>query len=142
MEYTIALNRVRKHTPFYIDFKSKKCVIGNKEYVKDGVCQIDYTLTTNLKSDLERLYERYKNSTSGICSEKSKHKIYFKARDDDFTDEELIRSEDRQVARFELEFFVLVNIVLNKEFKWSDLTEKTYFYQGTDKGLVILKEWF
>ncbi len=89
----------------------------------------------------EQLYERYKHSRPSERSE-SKARNYFRALPEaELSDEDMFFGAPRELARFNLELFILVQLLLG--FQWDEEKMGKWFWQSkTDKDLVILRQWF
>ena len=89
---------------------------------------------------IEELYHQYKLSYPDETSTRNSRKNYFLALDsEDMTMAELVKGENRELSRVELELYILLHS-LNKSFVWED-DFGSYFYQGADKDLIIMREW-
>ena len=88
---------------------------------------------------IEELYHTYKYSTP---TENDERRTYFYAlTPDEMTDAELALGANRYEAKEELELYVLKSIV-SGVLTWDDkVMGGTWFYQGKDKDLIILKDW-
>jgi len=136
--YSELLERVSKGAKFKIDLVEKTLKIDGKEIVLEG----NLMNRSDFANDepwfiLEKLYEYYKRS---VPSERHNgNKPYFKADSvEDLTDDEIAFNRSRNLAQFALECYVLFASVLG----WLKMdNENHWFWQGTDKELVVLKEW-
>ena len=148
--YEELIKRVAEGEPFYINFKNKSLKISNQFVVTDGV----YDTSRELISDIEccadikcllafidGLYRYYKYSLPSERND-SKRRQYFKALSaDKLTDKQMAIGMNREVARAQLEGFILCMIV-NGTFAWNEAEMGKWFYQSkTDPDLVILRSW-
>ena len=90
--------------------------------------------------DLRDIYNLYKHSVPSERSN-SHRRTYFRAlREKDLSDHDMMYGRPRELARFELEAFVLGGL-LSKKLWWLD-NWGTWFYQDEfEKDLVLLREW-
>ena len=146
--YEELVHRVRNGETFYIDFNSQSLKIGKKFIVENGFYDDSRTLYTtselevsDVLSWIEMLYKNYKYSLPSERSD-SKRKTYFKALSiDKLTDAQIATGERREVARAQLEGFILCMIV-DGFFVWDEDEMGKWFYQSkNDPDLVILRSW-
>lgn len=136
--YAELLERVSRGAKFNINLVEKTLKVDGKEIVLEGNLIDD---TEYNKWDawqiLENLYARYKRSVP--TSHQNGNKPYFKACNvEDLTDDELAFNLDRNYAQAMIEAYVLLGS-LSGWFEWQN--DKHWFWQGTDKELVVLREW-
>ena len=142
------IERVENGEKFHIDFEKRNMKVGKTYLIKDGQydkskyllskrdepASIDMALTI-----IEDLYNTYKYSMPSERSENKRRK-YFKALPvEELTDEQLINGEAREVAQCMLEGYILARI-LDGTVVWQN-NWGTFFYQGNDPDLIILKKW-
>ena len=146
--YEELVNRVRDGETFYVDFRNQSLRIGKKFIIENGCYADERTLYTtselemsDVLSWIEMLYENYKYSLPSERSD-SKRKTYFKALPvDKLTDAQMATGERREVARAQLEGFILCMIV-DGFFVWDEDELGKWFYQSkNDPDLVILRKW-
>lgn len=150
--YKKLIEKVTFGKRFKIDLKKQNMRIGNKYLIKDGewdleldLIQYEHEIRPDLRTDycleiIEELYEKYLTSVPSERSESSQHYFYAK-RENELTDEEMVRGEEREVARAALEGFILCS-VLSGWLTWNEATMGKWFWQSkVHKDLVILKEW-
>lgn len=88
----------------------------------------------NPYEELEKRYENFKYSVPNKYSEYTKDN-FIALNVNDIPDEYFYKQYPRQLARVELEAFVMF-----QEFPWEN--EKYHYWQSTqDKSLIIYKEW-
>ena len=145
--YNEAIAAVEDGAKFRVDFEHRSLKINGKYIIKDGEYEgelgVDpFENMTTILSEIERLYEEYKNS---IPSERSQNKIrvYFNAlKENEIADEDMMYGEHREVAQIRLELYLLCCII-NDTFQWSELPPYcSYYWQSKkDKNLIILRDW-
>lgn len=149
--YKELLNEVSKGKSFKIDFKNKTLKLNRNTLVDNGLVKENSVLineddlihlgVNSLFNEpynlIESLYKTYKHSVPTKANDG--HNSYFKALNaDKLTDEELVVNIQRSKAQAMLEgyiFFASLQGIL----KWGN--EKHWFWQGTDRDLIVLKEW-
>ena len=147
--YEELVKRVQEGEPFYINFRNRSLKIGKKFVIADGVYDDSRTLYATSGLDMcdilqwieEVLYKEYKYSLPSERSD-SKRQAYFKALSaDKLTDAQMARGKKREVARAQLEGFILCMIV-SGAFVWDEEKMGKWFWQGKyDPDLVILRSW-
>lgn len=146
--YEELIKRVEEGESFYINFKNRALKIGKEFVIADGFYDDERTLYADCELDMsdvishiETLYKNYKYSLPSERSD-SKRRQYFKALPvDKLTDKQMATGERREVARAQLEGFILCMIV-NGIFVWNEDEMGKWFYQSTtDPDLVILRNW-
>lgn len=125
---------------FYIDLKRRTLRIDGK-IVMSGEDTITMRIDGLFVLDaIEWLYSQYKHSVPSERSE-SHRKCYFRALPESkLTDEDMMYGEERELARFRLEFFILRAIISGK-LKWNDEWGNWFWQSQHDKDLVIIREW-
>lgn len=141
-------NRTRKQVSegasFSISFEKRCLKIDGKYAIKDG--QYDGELgcppVQNIVSEIEKRYEIYQHSVPSQRSE-SKRRKYFRALPEkDLSDDDMFFGSPREVAQFELEMFILCQIIQGA-INWNDFAEGLWFWQSSHyPPLVMLKKWF
>lgn len=123
-----------------INFKNRSLKLGRKEIEVD----FETELSEDFETELFERFEKYKYSTPSEIA--SHRKSYFKCLPyEELTDSDLIYGENRELARFELEFFLLKEISLGRT--WEEIRKLNkkvgWFYQNEkDPDLILLKSWF
>lgn len=146
--YEELVERVSNGETFHIDFEKRTMKVGKDFLIKEGIYNADRTLfkdiylnTRGVLSVIELFYKNYKYSLPSERSD-SKKRTYFKALPiKEISDETLMISERREVAKSKLEGFILCMIIEGK-FTWDDIGMDKWFYQSSnDNDLVILRKW-
>ena len=142
--YDELLTRVGNGERFSINLAKRNMKVGNEYLIKEGMCdqgRIVYNrLLISEKERIEQLYKIFKYSCPSERSDILRG--YFKAYTaDELSDAEMVLGGNREFCRAALEGYILCASLMG-DLKWSDLTEKTYYWQSEkDKDLVILREW-
>lgn len=146
--YEELVKRVQEGESFHVDFSNRTLKIGKKFLIEDGYYDeerklfgtSDLTMSDILDS-IEMRYNAYKYSLPSERSD-SKRRSYFKALSvDKLTDAQMATGQRREVARAQLEGFILCMIVEGL-FVWNEETLGKWFYQSkNDPDLVILRSW-
>lgn len=118
-----------------VDFKTKSFRVNHKAV--DVKLKNQYPIEDVL-STVENLYKEFKYSYPSECESK-----YFKClKAKEMTEKQMVEGNDRNLAKIKLESFILCSY-LNGSLKWDDkVMGGSWFWQGRDKDLIILKEWF
>ena len=150
--YFELLERVEKGENFYVDFEKRTMKVGRDFLIKNGVYDSSRELFGALYDHpyslhvvmhiIRQLYRNYKYSLPSERSD-SKRKKYFKALTiEELTDEQLMRTERRELAQAALEGYILCAIVSNHLVWDEDIMKGKWFYQSEkDPDLVILRSW-
>ena len=128
----------------HINLVEKTVKVNGKEINLDKTDLIDITDMEYVRCNLinpweiiEELYGNYKRSIPSATV--LTNKPYFKADSvEDLTDMEMAFNMNRNEAQVILEGYVLL-AGLSGWFTWE--YDKHWFWQGTDKELVVLREW-
>ena len=148
--YEELIKRVAEGEPFYINFKNRALKIGKEFIVADGVYDAARKLINDAQYDMNMnclldcidvRYHYYKYSLPSERSD-SRRRQYFKALSaDKLTDKQMAIGGNREIARAQLEGFILCMIV-NETFTWNETEMGKWFYQSKrDPDLVILRNW-
>ena len=133
--YDRTVELISNGVPFKINLKERCLKVGNEELISNGCVNGELKLEAWSVDRLKELYEIYRVSRPSERSEKKRNN-YFKALSvNELTDEELIFGTNRELARFELEYYLLSNLL--NGLKWWNGNH--WFYRNGD--LVVLKEW-
>lgn len=136
MTYLEIKQKVLNGCPFVINFAERTLKLG-KELVDIEVIEPTKTMDEILQ-EIFILYQLYKHS---IPSEHEPSHPYFKAlKYEDLSYDDEIFADCRELARFELEYFILENL-LNGSFVWKEELGKWFWQCPNDKDLVILRSW-
>lgn len=132
---------------FSVNLEKRSLSVNGKYLIRNG--EHDLPLGCWHKEDwpegkmfaaIECRYRRYKHSVPSERSE-SRRKHYFKALPEELlSDEDMLYGEPREFARYELESFVLA-MVMCGALTWHDEWGTWFWQSGTDRGLVILRQW-
>lgn len=142
--YDELLTRVGNGERFSINLAKRNLKIGKDYLIKEGMCEAGRILYGRnpiaVKEQIEQLYHNFKYSCPSERSDTSRG--YFKALTvDELTDAEMVCGGNREYCRAALEGYILCAVLMN-HLKWSDLTDRTYYWQSeNDKDLIILKQW-
>lgn len=147
--YNKIINQVRSGAKFRVDFKKRKLYVNGKsiQLNKEDLGISKYDNLDDWLDRLEELYDDYKYSRPTANSINKQGKSKFKA----LTVEELVAllghnaltmiEISRDEAQAALEIFILFSLI-NGSFKPSELFSKDWFFQGSDKSLVLVNDWF
>ena len=147
--YNKIINQVRSGAKFRVDFKKRKLYANGKsiQLNKEDLGIRQYDNLDDWLDRLEELYDDYKYSRPTANSINKQGKSKFKA----LTVEELVAllghnaltmiEISRDEAQAALEIFILFSLI-NGSFKPSELFSKDWFFQGSDKSLVLVNDWF
>lgn len=136
MTYEELLEKIESGHHWSINFETRTFKFGKKvvDLPEFAIAQKEEVL-----ENLQKLFDNYFYSTPSERSSYDRH-FYFKAMDvDDMTTQQMINGSNREVARFELELFML-SVICN--YKWEDLFDDKHFFWKGKNGLIVLKEWF
>lgn len=132
-------NKVGNGSRFSVNFEKRTLRVDGKLVDLDDieVLPIDDDLMLRMIADL---YYAYKHSIPSERSE-SHRKSYFKALpEDELTDTDMMYNASREVARCELEIYVLLRI-RSGELHWHDEWGSWFYQSPYDKDLIILRSW-
>ena len=128
-----------------IDLESKTLIVGNVKWFDSGkktaFCPDEEIMNIDkpVMDLLEEMYHEYKYSYPNEAETKRKRN-YFKALTaEEMADEELVNGIDRRLARILLEGFILLAVISDR-LKWKG-EWGSWYYQGKDKDLIILRKW-
>lgn len=131
--------KVRNGAKFTINFQKRTCRVNGK-IVDIEIGNNPNVSTEDVLEAIEFMYDNYKHSVPSERSE-SHRRCYFKALPEkDLTDKDMMYNEQRETARFKLEFLVLTSIISGK-LKWRDEWGSWFWQSPADKDLVILRDW-
>lgn len=90
--------------------------------------------------EIERYYQQYKHSIPSERSE-SHRRSYFKALSEkDLSDHDMLYGVSREVARCQLEVFVLL-MLFDGQLQWQSKWGSWFWQSPNDKDLIILRQW-
>lgn len=139
-----AIEAVESGAKFVIKLDTKSCRINKHWIIKNGEYSgnlgVELDDETTFLEKVEKLFELYSHSIPSERTE-NRRKNYFKAIEEkDLSDDDMLYGERREIAQFELEFYVLAQSILG--FQWNQDTMGRWFWQSpTNKRLIILKQW-
>jgi len=131
---------VEAGTSFHIDLNKRTCKVGKKILMdKEWNKALDFEKDEDILLTLQKKYDEYRVSTPSERSSAIKN-TYFKALDyDELSDIELIKWNDRESARLNLELCMLYIVC---HYQWHELfNPRQFFYRGNN-GLRVMKNWF
>ena len=132
---------------FRINLQTRSLSVDGKYLIKNGEHDVplgcfhkeDWDID-NIMLRISQLYNHYKHSVPSERSESHRHS-YFKALPEkELTDEDMMYGEQREFARFELEFFVLMMIIYGA-LTWQEEWGSWFWQSPSDKDLIILRDW-
>ena len=147
MTYQEIIEKVGQGARFSVDFKTRSLRINGKEVdIQDSEGVEKFTDLDEWLDKVEDLYDDYKYSRPTKSSMNKERKTKFKALGVSELVKEcghgaLSNPQSRDEAQAALEVFILFSLI-NGSFNPEDLFAKDWFYQGTDKTLIIRKDWF
>lgn len=123
--YRETVTAIENGANFRIDFRSRSLKVNGRHMIRngrhDGAPWLPEYGCGDFFTDVEELYRRYKHSS-------------------DLEDGDMLYGQYRDIAQFELEFYILCRIMGG--FTWNPETMGRWFWQSEkDKDLVILREW-
>lgn len=143
--YTDFLHDVRCGKRYKISLKDKTIKVNGKELLLiDNLIDKYDTVKIGLEKEIsdfwstvENLYAKYKRSVPS--AKKLGNESHFHSdKVEDLTDDELAFNESRCYMQAALEAYVLLSS-LNGDVVWQNANH--WFWQGTDRNLIILREW-
>lgn len=136
------LSEVKNGGYFHIDFKTNSMKVNGKFLVENSKYDGDYGFTPH--KALEHIEELYHNYKYSYPSERGQHyKSYFVALPmEKMSDSAMVLGEDREIARAKLESYILGLKLSGFEWEKQNELKGKWFWQGNDKDLIVLKEWF
>lgn len=138
--YSDLLSAVEYGSKFKINLVKKTLMIDGKDIIIEGnlIDNKDFQVNERNPWDIvESLYALYKRSAP--TAHHNGNKPYFKADSvEDLTDNEIAFNFDRNLCQAALEGYILL-ASLSGWLVWQN--DSHWFWQGTDKELVVLKEW-
>ena len=146
MTYNEIIEEIEHGAQFRVDFKNRTLHLNGKQ-VEIQDLQIEKVEDLDKWLDkVEDLYDDYKYSRPTKVSMAKERKCKFKALGISELVAEcghsaLDNPTSRDVAQAALEIFILGSLI-NGSFNPEELFAKDWFYQGSDKDLIIRKDWF
>lgn len=146
--YDKVIEQVSQGAHCSVNFKKHTLSINGKFIkIKEGDPGIKkYDNLDDWLDEVENLYDDYKYSKPTTQSMKRDSKAKFKALStsqlvEALGHDALSNPVLRNVAQAKLEVFILLSLV-HGIFNPDELFAKDWFYQGSDKTLIIRKDWF
>ena len=142
--YLDLIDAVERGKEVHINLVEKTVKINGNEIDLQGKELINFNDTDKIQiystepwDIIEDLYARFKRSVPSTTTKTNK--TYFHADlVEDLNDDEIAFNESRDLCQVALEGYVLLAGLRN----WLKFeNEKHWFWQGTDKELVVLREW-
>jgi hypothetical protein len=144
------IERVNNGETFSINFEKRDMKVGKSYLIKNGEYDTSrqlfsaYDDVSDLHVVLHMIRDLYKSYKYSLPSERSdsKRRQYFKTLPaDKLTDKQMAIGANREIARAQLEGFILC-MILNGKFQWDESKLGKWFYQSKqDPDLVIMRSW-
>lgn len=137
--YSQLIDKVTRGSKYNINLVQKTLSIDRSVIALEGnLIDDNDVVDDNSWETLDTLYSSYKRSVPS--AHHNGNKSYFKADNaEDLTDDELAFNENRNIAQFKLELFILL-ASLSGMLVWQN--DKHWFWQSEkDKELIVLREW-
>lgn len=139
------LQAVQKGAKFNVDFPTRSLKVDNKYVIRNGKYEGELGVGPCLEShkfleEVSLLYRLYKHSIPSEYSESKRSRYFYAFPENKLSDEDMMYGECRDHIQIHLELFILCQILLG--FKWDEEHMGKWFWQGVDKDLVLLREWF
>lgn len=134
--YEEILEAISNGASYKINLEERTLVVNRKQI---DIASGETMSVEGVLEKIEELYSYYKHS---IPSATEPSRPYFKAlKYNELSQEDQTYGPNRDVARFELEYFVLQSII-NGSFVWNEETMGKWFWRSSnDYDLVILRSW-
>lgn len=146
--YNEIIQKVKDGASFSVDFKARSLKLNGKPIDLKGksLCIEHYDNLDAWLDHVEDLYDAYKYSRPTKTSMNRERHSKFKALSVDELVKEcghnaLNNPVSRPEAQAALELFILFSLI-DGSFRPDELFSKDWFFQGTDKSLIIRKDWF
>lgn len=137
------LSKVDNGATFSVDFKQRNLKVNGRYLVKEGKYKGEYGfLPCKALEHVEELYHAYRYSYPS--EDGVKYRSYFTPLTaEELSVKDMVLGKDREVARAELESYIL-GLMLSG-FSWDDQDElkgKWFWRSSKEPSLRLLKEWF
>ncbi|MCQ2232464.1 MAG: hypothetical protein MJZ30_11515 [Paludibacteraceae bacterium] len=149
--------RIEQGVKFEISFEKKTLKVDGKlilsfkngdpvlaDGYKDTLLGVEFAGSTKeALIVINGLYQIYKHSRPSQRSDRNSVHSYFKAMpESELSNNDILNGAHREVARFELEYHVLV-YSMSSLLKWDvNIMGGSYFYKSPlDRDLIILRQW-
>lgn len=141
---TILTEAVAEGKKWNVDFKSRSLKINGEYLVKNGECNritgIVHYPSEQFLWHVEKAYELYKHSIPSERSESRSRNYFLALPEKELKDEDMMYGVDREMARADLEGFVLCSLF--EGVTWDESWGKWFWQSPNDKDLILLREWF
>ena len=145
--YKYTMDAAEEERKVRIDIIGRTLTVDNNVIIDKGIYRGELGLpvvaTKVAWEMIEDAYIKYKSSMPNEETNITCRSSLFKALPSQkLSDEDLISSEYRSIARIRLELTVLI-MILNKSIDWDSeqLAGKWFWQSSKEKNLVLLKEW-
>lgn len=145
--YKYTMDAAEEERKVRIDIIGRTLTVDNNVIIDKGIYRGELGLpvvaTKVALEMIEDAYIKYKSSMPNEETNITCRSNLFKALPSQkLSDEDLISSEYRSIARIRLELTVLI-MILNKSIDWDSeqLAGKWFWQSSKEKNLVLLKEW-
>ena len=145
--YKYTMDAAEEGRKVRIEIIGRTLTVDNNVIIDKGIYRGELGLpvvgTKGAWEMIEDAYIKYKSSMPNEETNITCRSSLFKALPSQkLSDEDLISSEYRSIARIRLELTVLI-MILNKSIDWDSeqLAGKWFWQSSKEKNLVLLKEW-
>ena len=145
--YKYTMDAAEEERKVRIDIIGRTLTVDNNIIIDKGIYRGELGLpvvaTKVALEMIEDAYIKYKSSMPNEETNITCRSSLFKALPSQkLSDEDLISSEYRSIAKIRLELTVLI-MILNKSIDWDSeqLAGKWFWQSSKEKNLVLLKEW-
>ncbi len=145
--YKYTMDAAEEERKVRIEIIGRTLTVDNNVIIDKGIYRGELGLpvvaTKVALEMIEDAYIKYKSSMPNEETNITCRSSLFKALPSQkLSDEDLISSEYRSIARIRLELTVLI-MILNKSIDWDSeqLAGKWFWQSSKEKNLVLLKEW-
>lgn len=134
---------------FSFNFAKRTLYVGGKSIIRDGkFIDVDVDITPDttpiakVLENIEIRYKYYKHSVPNEASDRNRSPHFKALKYDELSDEDRDFGLPRHRCLFELEWYVMMNI-LNGALDWSkpEFRGKWFWKSPKDFNLVLRKEW-
>lgn len=145
--YKYTMDAAEEERKVRIEIIGRTLTVDNNVIIDKGIYRgelgLSIVATKVALEMIEDAYIKYKSSMPNEETNITCRSSLFKALPSQkLSDEDLISSEYRSIARIRLELTVLI-MILNKSIDWDSeqLAGKWFWQSSKEKNLVLLKEW-
>lgn len=141
--YNYSTEKIWNGARFQINFSQRSLKIDDRYIIKEGRYEgeLGHPKIDDPLPIITQLFLRYQHSVPSERSEKKSNKYFIALQEHELSDDDMFYGEPREMAQFELEYFILTAI-LNGSLIWDNFAKGKWFWQSPNiKELVILKEW-